>query len=197
MYRIRRTTYRRFGSVEPADGVAPRYAQSYLFDTAEATEYREEQAINKVGNGKCNPYPILFMDCDARMRKTGRGRFRLILRADGAGEDSRRYNLPGVLMRRAPSMTPQQEPRAISRFWDKADVYGLYTSLIHTMARYRTPCCARAENTAGATQWRTRGEMGKSNRRSLHRTGLWCAATPLMRSADPGNPPTIHMRSAV
>ena len=35
------------------------------------------------------------MDCAARMRKDGHKNMRLILRSDGAEEDSRRYNLPG------------------------------------------------------------------------------------------------------
>ena len=104
VYRIRGTMYHRFGSIEPEDGAAPRYAQIYLFDTEEATEFREAQAMNKVRSallsdlhvmlGKCNPFPRLFTDCAARMRKDGRENMRLILRADGAEEDSRRYNLP-------------------------------------------------------------------------------------------------------
>ena len=37
VYRIRGAMYRIFGSMEPEDGDAPRYAQIYLYDTDEAT----------------------------------------------------------------------------------------------------------------------------------------------------------------
>ena len=70
LYRIRGSTYRRFGSIDPEDRAALKNAQIYLFDTAEVTEFREAQALKKVRIallpdlhvmlGKCNPSPMLL-----------------------------------------------------------------------------------------------------------------------------------------
>ena len=94
VYRIRGAICHRFGPIGPEAGVAPRYAQINLFDTSEATGPRDAQALSQVRiaiiadlrgiMGACIPFPILPMDCAARMRKAGHENLRLILRADDA-----------------------------------------------------------------------------------------------------------------
>ena len=89
--------------------------------------------------GKCNPFPRLFMDCAARMRKDGHENMRWILRADGAEGDSRRYNLPGepeVACVIADSTAGKPMDIAIAM---EGGGFFLYTSLIRTTTLYRTP----------------------------------------------------------
>ena len=62
--------YHRFGPIESEEGAAPKYAQIYLFDKAEAAEFREAYAMGKARSaptpdlhvmlGKCNPTAQAF-----------------------------------------------------------------------------------------------------------------------------------------